>query len=309
MSSSEKTEYKLENLTKCAETQNANKQLKALYDTWFEVIRKSEEDSNICFRDRLTIPMLLTCMDPYLSKEFNGGKRIMLFGREAHITDTSVNKNFWSFISGTNNTYQTDDFYNYDKEIIEGRANATNFLKTRMLLCDGVKYVKADKLNNTYDKKTMSVIVNNINKVSVNGEKTPCSENLEFLYRPFQFEGITANIFIHEIRILRPTHIVLACGTGAHQHINRAFDENYKNTKESFYKKLLAGQEAPKLISPINEPVTFSAKSINSTAFANDDYKIEFVMCVHPLARLKKELRNKYNDVLEKLGTEGYHSA
>ena len=94
------------------ETKNINKQLKDMYNKWYETWKCYEEN----IKKDYFHPQLLTCTDAYLER------RIMMFGKEAHTTTTGFE---WQ-----KGYLEDDSCYGYDKIIFEGEANNTFFLKT-----------------------------------------------------------------------------------------------------------------------------------------------------------------------------------
>lgn len=261
-----------------------NNQLKPMYEAWSKLINKMVDNLPEDILSKLTSPSLLTCSDSYLKSN----KRIMFIGREAHHDKGSLNDVFCE------NSYLTDEYTDYEDEIVKGEAKETNFLKTRRLL-SGFDDYNSRLTGQVKDGfKLMSLLVNNLNKTSFSGKATKCDADLNTIYQKFKYDGscIEANVFIHELNILKPDVLVMLCGRGYDEHIIRAFGEN-------FYEYIKSKQvfDVKQNIKAVSEIILIDKEKVKAW-FGIDDYSFSVVYGFHPSARLKKEIRVEYEKAL-----------
>lgn len=268
------------------ETEETNERLRSLYEKWFEIIKNNEstlKELKNSQNQPLSFPDLLTCTDPYFESE----NKIMIVGKEAN-HDYPLFDNFCDF----GDKYLTNEFhqYKYQYDIANGDKNSY-FEKTRKLICN---ITSNDDENG---KKVMSVLVNNLNKISLGGEYTECNSALNKIYEPFCFEGCNENIFVHELRILKPTHIILLCGKNYNNHIKRAYGED-------FYKELEKDNDKFFIkVMPVKEAKIFKFKDVaQDTKSFSDDISFSVIHCIHPSARLG-EYREKYDEEIRKFSS------
>lgn len=268
------------NNTKLIETQKTNKQLMDLYSAWYNhMISKGLE--NICDKGKYNGMHLLTCFDTYTKTK----NKIMLFGKEANSKDGQIDI--------FDNNYQSDAYYSYDYAICNpdkakksDRPN-TFFLKTR-------KLISGLSANETpsYDK-VLSVLPNNLNKTSFKGRYTPCNEDIDkIVYSDFIYNGLSRNIFIHELNILRPTHLAYLCGKGYNEHIKRDFGKKFYEMNKDIINKLSVKN------SPVSKVIRLDKEQIKEL-FGIDDYEyINIIFTIHPSAHMKTDIRNSYEQSL-----------
>ena len=215
---------------------------------------------------------MLTCTDQYLKH------RTWMIGKESHYQDER-----WDLYS-IKKIYLKDVWYTYDDNILNNKAYNTEFLKTRKIIagCD------------PYDSspKCMGALINNLNKVSLQGNYTPVEDRFREIYEPFEYNGKKLNVFQHELLILQPQKIVCCCGKGYNEHITRAFGkkalERIVATKD--YMEYGIKEDKKQCIC-----VTF-----NKDELVKGLGKIEFMLAIHPSARMRKNVREKYNKTIRK---------
>lgn len=267
--------------TKLNETQETNKQLKDLYTTWYNYLI-SKGLSNICDIGKYNGMLLLTCFDSYIKAK----NKIMFFGKEANSSDGQIDV--------FDNNYQNDAYYSYDYAICnpdktkKSDRNNTFFLKTRKKI-SGL----SDDENPSYDK-VLSVLPNNLNKSSYKGKYTPCNNDIDdIIYSSdFTFNRLSGNIFIHELNILRPTHIAFLCGKGYNEHIKRDFGEKFYEMNKDAINQLSVRK------SPVSDIITLKKHQIKDL-FGIEGYdSINIVFAIHPSAHMKKDIRSSYEQSL-----------
>lgn len=279
------------------ETRSLNERLMTLYKKWFYVMHKNGLNS----LEKLSIDnyklngmQLLTAFDSYVQNTI----KIMTFGKEAHTNNGEVTK--------FNMNYQRDEYYSYDYAIAHRydkglsipakEAPNTFYLKARKII-SGI-YEDNSNLN---EKKVLSILNNNLNKTSFSGRWTPCSKNAKndelrnsnldnIVYSKFPNEDLNANIFLHEINILKPTHIVLLCGKGYDKHIERAFGKHFLDKLQENNKNL-----------SINNPCgkVFEIPCIELGLPDSNYDKIKIIQTIHPNAHLgnkRIDYHNKLKD-------------
>lgn len=288
----------LEN-TKLNETQAINDQLMGLYTAWFKHMKNNGLDE-IGESNKFNGMHLLTCFDAYVNKK----NKIMLYGKEANSQDGRIE------IFDKN--YQNDAYYTYDYAIVNpdktSKKESYNrfFLKTRKIVSD-----IEDGETQTYDK-VLSILNNNLNKTSFMGKYTPCFNNNPYkgkkqelyqlvnkmeniVYSEFEFNGIKRNIFIHELNILRPTHLVFLCGKGYNNHIKRDFGKKFYDNVNiaNIINNSINVKETP-----VSKPVMLDKQQIQKI-FGLEDYEcFNLIFAIHPSAHMTVNIRNKYEVTL-----------
>ncbi len=272
---------------KMPETNILNIQLQEMYINWLENINtKIKALGGYDFSEYNGI-QYLTCFDSYLQSN----SKILIFGREANSADYAFDKRNDNF----NDIYRHDLYYSYEYAISHPQDSyakhraKTRFLQTRKLICGFDD-------NAPSEKDILSVLVNNLNKISKGGKYTPCDDNIDkIIYSDFSHKGLTANIFIHELNILRPTHLVFLCGKGYNNHIKRDFGKDFYNMVYESINKLSVKDK------PISGPFTLDKQKIQ-TIFGFEDYEhINLIFALHPSAHMKGKIRNKYEEELRML--------
>ena len=286
--------------TKSADTKEKNTELKAMYTAFYTHITSKRFDSECFNAENYNGIQLLTCFDSYVEAD----KKIMILGQEAN-TDEG---NIFDFLQ----QYQKDCYYKYEYKIAHvGKTGIppldckqTEYLKTRKLICRSNNYEDREK-------EILSVLSNNLNKTSLKGNQTECYPpgepkrktkkyiqyklRDEMIYSEFCWNGFKGNIYLHELNILRPTHLIFLSGPGYRNHIIRDFGGG-------FYGKI---KNAIDSLSISNNPAVagdeynLSEKEI-SKLLNIDGYKtgIKILFAYHPSARLK-EARTVYNKRIE----------
>ncbi len=247
-----------------------NSKLKELYVAWFKFL----EDKNIS--KELNEPQLLTVNE----KIWNSDVRIMMFGKEANTNE----KRFVNMIENSVAEVEAQQkaYSDYEKKIANGKADIEYFLKTRLLLC-GID----DYNTNLPIEDVQKVLVNNLNKSYVKDEEDKRTDEYKKLYLPFEFDGKTQNIFMHELNILRPTHIPLVCGKGYDEHIKDNFGEDFYNKIKNH--RIIAKKQD--IESKLNDIIDYTFMAIKLT--------VKVIYAPHPSARLSGEAREAYNNLLK----------
>lgn len=265
--------------TKLNKTQETNRELMDLYTVWYNSI-DNKLDSESC-KDQYNGMLLLTCFDSYIKAK----NKIMLFGKEANSPEGQIDV--------FDKNYQNDVYYSYDYAIVNpdnakkiDRRN-TFFLKTRKLI-SGL----FDNEKPSYDK-VLSVLPNNLNKSSLKGKYTPCNSDIDkIVYADFNFNGLSGNIFTHELNILRPTHIVFLCGKGYNKQIRRDFGEKFYNKSKRTINQLSAKKAPVSCITTLD-------KSHIKDLFGIENYEfIKIIFTIHPSAHMTKDIRELYEQSL-----------
>ena len=282
--------------TKLEQTQAINKQLKALYTAWFEHMG-NKGLKGISNLDKLNGMHLLTCFDPYICQKH----KIMSYGKEANSQDGQIDV--------FDKDYQDDAYYTYDfaivnPELTEKKDSYNRFyLKTRKII-SGLKHNEAP----SYDK-ILSILNNNLNKTSFMGKYTPCSRNKKYtgknkalyelvnemdkiVYSEFEYNGITKNIFIHELNILRPTHLVFLCGKGYNNHFKRDFGEKFYIKANETINKLSVKDKT------ISDSLTLNKQTIQDIFGLEGYERINLIFAIHPSAHMSAGIRKTYEDKL-----------
>lgn len=289
------------NNTQLPETREKNTRLKSMYTTFYlhmkNVTKKERSDF---YAYKYNGVQLLTCFDSYTKSE----KKIMCYGKEAHHDEGSL-LIFPCY-------YQKDYHYKYDYAIAHrydkyspisaSDCPQTEYLKTRKLISGFC----ATDLPEEREAEILSVLNNNLNKTSLNGEFTPCYPSVvnrktksylrcktrdDIVYSDFEFEGVSRNIFLHELSILRPTHLIFLSGTGYDNHIIRDFGEKFYTEKIAPLIRCLSPDEP----TTINCPCELSPEEIKDWFRINDyDSGIKILYAYHPSAHLSSS-REKYN--------------
>ena len=281
-------------------TKRKNTELKAMYTAFYNHITSKRFDSEDFNAENYNGIQLLTCFDSYVEAD----KKIMILGQEAN-TDEG---NIFDFLQ----QYQKDCYYKYEYKIAhvgemgisKSDCTQTEYLKTRKLICRSNNYEDREK-------EILSVLSNNLNKTSLKGNQTECYPpgepkrktkkyiqyklRDEMIYSEFCWNDFIGNIYLHELNILRPTHLVFLSGPGYRNHIIRDFGggfyEKIKNAIDS-----LSVRDNPAVA---DDEYNLSEKEI-SKLFHIDGYKsgIKILYAYHPFARLK-EARTVYNKRIE----------
>ena len=281
-------------------TKRKNTELKAMYTAFYNHITSKRFDSEDFNAENYNGIQLLTCFDSYVEAD----KKIMILGQEAN-TDEG---NIFDFLQ----QYQKDCYYKYEYKIAhvgemgisKSDCKQTEYLKTRKLICRSNKYEDREK-------EILSVLSNNLNKTSLNGNRTECYPpgepkrrtkkyiqyklRDEMIYSEFCWNGFKGNIYLHELNILRPTHFVFLSGPDYRNHIIRDFGcgfyEKIKNAIDS-----LSISDNPAVT---GDEYNLSEEEI-SKLLRIDGYKsgIKILFAYHPSARLK-EARTVYNKRIE----------
>lgn len=266
-----------------AQSINENR-LRPMYEKWSEIINLTLEKASGNEYENMTSPSLLTCSDSYMKQD----KKIMLIGKEAHHDNGSLGDVFLK------NTYLTDKYYKYEYEISRGIAKETFFLRTRRLLSGITDYKHKSYPDANEAFAVTSLLVNNLNKTSDCGKRTVCSDDLRFVYEPFEADGWErkANVFIHELNILKPDILVMLTGRDYEKHIKRAFGEE-------FYEHLVSKNMFNISIKekPISEIIEIDREKVKEW-YGIENYSFKVIYGFHPSARMSRELRNKYEVAL-----------
>lgn len=304
-----------ENHTK--NTAELNDRLRSMYDSFYNHIEDEVARQPVFYAYGYNGVQLLTCFDSYLESK----KKIMCFGKEAH---TSAGR----LIEKPSN-YQSDEYYSYDfaiahigdeqSHIPPSDCPQTAYLKTRRII-SGISEDGKD----ADEKKVLSILINNLNKTSVGGKYTPCfteddmpkrkSTQKEYevnqsllrdriVYSPFEFEGVERNIYLHELNILRPTHLIFLSGTGYNNHIIRDFGIN---GRVFFEKKIRPLIEELSMDNPVSNSQSVLDKDEIKEWFNIDGYdtEIKIKYAYHPSAHLSQVARSAYNDALSKFASQ-----
>ncbi len=236
---------------------------------------------------------LLTAFDSYVKNQV----KIMTFGKEANTNKGNV--------TVFNEDYQKDIYYSYDYAIAHRYDEKVNipakdapntfYLKARKIISG----ICLDNYNLNEDF-VLSILNNNLNKTSLSGKYTPCSHNTknnifknydldDIVYSKFDNEDLNANIFLHEINILEPTHIIFLCGKGYDEHIKRAFGSHFLNI-------LLEHNKNLSVKNPCGDIFDISYKDLGLQNYAHD--RIKIMQTIHPSAHIGDK-RKEYHDKLK----------
>lgn len=112
------------------------------------------------------------------------------------------------------------------------------------------------------------------------------------VYSEFKFNGITQNVFFHELNILKPTHLVFLCGKGYNNHIKRDFGEKFYEEVNKSINSLNVKNK------PISDSVKLNKNQIQKIfGFENYDC-INLIFALHPSAHMTSAIRNGYEQSL-----------
>lgn len=257
----------LEECVNSEETIEINKKLREMYEVWINNIKDMpmmKEDNK-----QITYPQMLTCTDQYLKH------RVWMIGKEAH-----HGNEVWD-IFDYKEKYIKDEavWYKYENEIIQNKANKTQYLKARKIIAGCDPY--------DFSPQCMAALVNNLNKVSKGGKETHDYDSFKKIYEPFMYDGKILNVFQHELLILKPKKIVCCCGKGYNKHLERAFGYKVLNK--------IVNNEAYNQYG-----VTFDKIQCFEVTFDDDEIveglgSIKFMLAIHPSAHLRKDVREGYN--------------
>lgn len=276
--------------TKNAETKEKNGQLKEMYCKWIDHINlKLDKSKNHTEYNGI---QYLTCFDSYL----DSNSKVMIFGREANSNDYKFTERNDYF----NGIYQNDLCYSYEYAISHPEESyAKNRAKVRYLQTR--KLISGFDDNRPSEKAILSALVNNLNKTSKGGKYTPCCGGIDEcddfdkgIYSEFEFNEITKNVFIHELNILRPTHLVFLCGKGYNNHIKRDFGEEFFKTVKGYIDNLSVTGN------PISDQIELEKNEIKYLFDLEDYEKIQLIFALHPCAHMTGEVRDNYEEALRK---------
>lgn len=294
-----------ENHTKQSDTKQGNAQLKELYEAFYKSICKKANEETAGFEaEKYNAIQLLTCFDSYLTAD----KKIMILGQEANTDEGNV------FVPSPH--YQTDEYYKYEYKIAhvgepgipKKKCRHTEYLKTRELICG------FDKTAASVDREEsiLSVLSNNLNKTSLGGGHTDCyppekpkrktkkykqfKNRDDIIYSNFVWNGFDGNIYLHELNILRPTHLVFLSGPDYINHIIRDFGSDFYNKIKLMINGLSVDTPAV-----TGSDYDLSKEDIHNLFGINDyDSGIKILYAYHPFAFiLNGEPRKKYNAIIE----------
>ncbi|MCQ4021757.1 MULTISPECIES: hypothetical protein [unclassified Ruminococcus] len=273
-------------------TKNINKQLKEMYSNWHNTIINKADKRNLTFDEHNGIHYL-TCFDSYI----NSNVKLMIIGKEANDKDYKLE----NYIEDFENDYQHDINYSYEyaishpKETYAKDRKNTCYLKTRKLVSNFDNNLKS--CSEDLEKAILSVLVNNLNKTSINGKLTPYNDN-EFLYQEFKYNQLTHSVYVHELNILKPTHIIFLSGKGYDKHIIRDFGKD-------FYEEL---RDKIQSVNTNNKPISTTLKLNNDSIekllgienyFTNINDELKIIYAIHPSAHMTVLTRNKYEESLK----------
>lgn len=292
-------------IAKQPDTIETNIQLKKMYQEWLDTF--NDNVLNEFAFDKFNGIQYLTCTDSYLKKK----ARIMILGQEANSTDYK----FKNYKKDFKEIYQHDKYYSYEYAISHpsetpvAHRPKTFYLSTRELICD---YKECNPENTI-----CSALVNNLNKTSFMGNHTPCFNGRKTrskkykdiyklinafdksFYKKFSFNNLKdKNVFIHELNILRPTHLIFLCGKGYNNHIKRDFGESFFDiVKKNIYSLKIND-------TPVSAPVTIKREKIEELFGIHNYDSIKILFTIHPSSHMTIETRKKYNDAIEKFCKE-----
>lgn len=255
------------------DTKRINNQLLDMYTTWFrDCFQKTKEFYPLEWP--LNLPQLLTCTDAYLKS------RIILFGKEANDTNSNI-----AFFNNALELYKQSVSYRYMADIKNDKAKNTDFLKARKA-CAGLEH-ESFKDDSAAFKQFSGVLINNLNKVSYGGKRTLLEDRFkETIYRKFNYDGETENVFFHEFRILKPRKVIFLCGT----------DQGYiEHLKWHFGEKI--GEEIGACMTELSLDEGHLFCEGKSFCFA-ENKDIKYFYGYHPSARRLSSFREEYKKKL-----------
>ena len=296
----------VENHTKLSGTNQKNTQLRELYEAFYKnrVCKKANAEDTGFEAEKYNAIQLLTCFDSYMTAD----KKIMILGQEANTDEGKV------FVFPPH--YQTDEYYQYEYKISHIGENGitksdcpqTDYLKTRELICGFDK----NAASTDREERILSVISNNLNKTSLGGGHTECyppeapkrktkkynqfKTRDSIIYSHFVWNGFDGNIYLHELNILRPTHLIFLSGPNYRNHIIRDFGKLFYQNIEPLIDKLSNDLPA------VTDSEYDLSKDDIRNMFGIDGYDsgIKILYAYHPFARiLNGETRKKYNAIIE----------
>lgn len=287
-------------------TNKKNAELKEMYQTFYnEMYQAFNIKKKVKFEtEKYNGIQLLTCFDSYL----NADNKIMIYGQEANTDEGCV----FDFSP----QYQKDGYYKYEykiahvgeKGIPKSECRQTEYLKTRELIAGFDKSLNPEKR----EAEILSVLSNNLNKTSLKGKRTGCyppgepkqkTEKYkqykfrdEIIYTSFNWNGFNGNIFLHELNLLRPTHLVFLSGPDYINHIIRDFGSDFYNKIKLMINGLSVGTPAV-----TGSDYNLSKEDIHNLFGINGyDSGIKILYAYHPSAHiLNGEPRKNYNAIIE----------
>ena len=270
-----------------------NKKLWDMYELFYQHIKEEAKRHTNFSSDKYNGIQLLTCFDSYINKT----NKIMCFGKEA-------NTNAGELFHFSEN-YQNDIWYSYEYAIAHINDESIYIPKKD---CPQTFYLKTRKAISGFDEKAtaeirekqiLSILNNNLNKTSFNGKRPEWNEQLsKIIYSEYDFDNFSGNIFLHELNILRPTHLVFISGKGYTAEIKRAFGEEFL----SRIFPLLSCLKLPKkgnnqLPVPVSEPLTLRKEEIENLWGIKNYSSLNIIYAFHPSAHLSKA-RDRYIEEL-----------
>lgn len=282
-------------------TKEINAELKAMYTAFYKNIRHKVKDSDAELNGYgYNGVQLLTCFDSYIESI----NKIMVYGKEAH-TDSGR-------LLRKNPLYQKDEYYRYDYAIAHRNDEnspipasdcpETQYLKTRKIICG----IKEDEKPS--EDRILSFLNNNLNKSSIGGNYTPCNKVIDkLIYGKFEYyykdsKSECGNIYWHELKILKPTHLLFISGKGYDEHIKRDFGGDfYKSVIETLINQLKNGKSD---CTPTSDIVELNNTKIKEYLripdyFDSDKKTMRVMYAYHPSARLSDEVRKMYNEKIK----------
>ncbi len=284
----------IENFCRKEETKAINNRLNKLYITWYET--KIVPNSNLSISNnkgkKLNPLHLLTCTDSYLDSD----NRCIIFGQESH--DTKSEETLFSLCP--QQYHLKDNGYLYNEEIHSKNVKAaprTLFLQQRFKLAGLSECCKNREQLSPVDKSQFeSILLNNLNKTSFEGEHTSVKKKgiIKQIYEEFEFEGRSCTVFEHEFQILKPRKIVFLCGKSYFNHIRRDFKTLFESNLDEIQNGL-GNLKLNEKYHQVSEPIRISYKPDEADAFCTD-----IILGYHPNAHMKEELRATYDECLVK---------
>jgi len=233
----ENFEFEYADLAKTGKAICINNRLKMMYEKWLNEI-DMEKLLDAIGKEKIPLvplPDFLICTDKYLADS----KKIMTVGKEGNskVGDTENKKPLFCKLI-KNNPITLDGFYmsnntdaySYTCNVAAVKTKKWDYLKHRLSIINKYdftegKYIGYGSQNNDFYKNVIELVTlqnNNLNKISIDGKAIPLTANIE-LTKSFEFENKEQNVFMHEIDIMKPTHIILWCGKNYNNQIKNAF--------------------------------------------------------------------------------------
>lgn len=279
--------------TKTKNVISINKKLSDMYKLFYQHMKAESEKHTGFSAVRYNGVQLLTCFDSY----YENKNKVMCFGKEANTDSGEL------FCPSEN--YQKDTWYSYEYAIAHINDEAgdipkrdcpqTYYLKTRKAISGFCENASSEDR----EKQTLSILNNNLNKTSFNGKRPEWNEELNsIVYSEFEYDGYRGNIFLHELNILRPTHLVFICGKGYSAEIARAFNHDFLSRITPLMNSLkLTRKESNLLTVPVSEPLIIEKEEIERLWGIKDHPSIKIIYAFHPSAHLSKA-RDRYIEAL-----------